>query len=336
MTWFGNAIRQGRLTGSLLFVGPGGVGKQTTALLLAQTLLCESTQQADQGGLPDPCGACPGCIQVVAGTHPDLVVLSKPADKSMIPLDKLIGPPDARMQEGFCREVRLKPSRGKRKVAILNDADFLNEEGANCLLKTLEEPPPGSLIILIGTSEQRQLPTIRSRCRIIRFQPPAGQDAVRFLRTTHGVTASDEEVDRAVQLAAGDLQVALRMLQDEDNQWRQGFIDLLNKMPLDPVAVTRSLTARVDAAGKEASKRRDALRDTFSIAIQTYRQTLRQKAADASVANDQTTGEVIRRMDRCVRAIREVDRSANQSTLIECFASDLADAVTADRGAIGS
>ena len=76
-------------------------------------------------------------MQVVAQTHPDLVRICKPNDKSFIPLELLIGPPDARMQEGFCRDVRLKPLLGNRKVAILEDADFLNEEGSNCLLKTL-------------------------------------------------------------------------------------------------------------------------------------------------------------------------------------------------------
>ncbi len=69
------------------------------------------------------------------------------------------------MREGLCHDIALKPFMGGRKVAIIDDADDLNEEGANCLLKTLEEPPPHSVLILIGTSAERQLPTIRSRAR---------------------------------------------------------------------------------------------------------------------------------------------------------------------------
>ena len=73
------------------------------------------------------------------------------------------------MREGLCHDISLKPYSGRRKVAVIDDADYLNQEGANALLKTLEEPPPKSLLILIGTSEQRQLPTIRSRCRRLRW-----------------------------------------------------------------------------------------------------------------------------------------------------------------------
>ena len=75
------------------------------------------------------------------------------------------------MREGLCHDISLKPYMGNRKVAIVDDADYLNAEGANSLLKTLEEPPPRSVLILVGTTPAKQLPTIRSRCRIIRFDP---------------------------------------------------------------------------------------------------------------------------------------------------------------------
>ena len=73
-----------------------------------------------------------------------MVRVEKPADRTFIPVSLLIGEPDVRMREGFCHDVRIKPLMGQRKVAIIDDADFLNEEGANCLLKTLEEPPAGN------------------------------------------------------------------------------------------------------------------------------------------------------------------------------------------------
>ncbi|TWT69535.1 DNA polymerase III subunit [Crateriforma conspicua] len=332
--WFAHAIGAGKLTGSLLFVGPHGVGKRSVAMLLARTLLCETRAPADM----QPCGSCPACQQVVAQTHPDLITIGKPNDRAFIPLDLLIGPPDARMSEGFCRDIRLRPSRGKRKVAILRDADFLNEEGANCLLKTLEEPPPGSLVILIGTSEQRQLPTIRSRCRVIRFSPPSGPDAADLLRRGHGVTeTSDDKIADAVAMSAGDMTVAARLLTDGQDQWQTAFLNLLSQPNLDPVAIAKAITSRVDDAGKEASKRRDALRDVLSMAIQHFRRQLRQTASQATAATVPAGSNLLlSRVDRCVRAIREVDRSANQSTLIECLAGDLAQGRTGDRGAIGS
>ena len=324
--WFANALRRGRLAGSFLFVGSAGIGKATFAKLLAQTLLCERGAREAMS----PCGTCEGCVQVTAETHPDLLLLSKPRDRSSIPLDLLIGRPEARMQEGFCRDIRLRPFRGTRKVAILQDADFLNEEGANCLLKTLEEPPADAIVILIGTSEQRQLPTIRSRCRIIRFASPSGRQAASLLRDVHGLNATDQEIDEAVEMAAGDMHVAARMLQGDAEQFRGAFVSQLESRHPDPIAVSRVITKHVEQAGKDASLRRAAMRDVFSMAIQHYRRQMRRGAAGSGVHP-----VTVARLDRSVRAIREVDRSANQSTLIECYAADIAAGTTGDRGGIG-
>ncbi|MGI9473341.1 MAG: ATP-binding protein [Rubripirellula sp.] len=323
--WFSAAIDRGRLGGSLLFVGAPGTGKRTVANLLARTLLCQKVPAIEMA----PCGVCPACLQVEAGTHPDVVRVSKPADKSNIPLELLIGPKDARMQEGFCRDIRIKPMEGDRKVAILEDADFLAEEGANCLLKTLEEPPAGAIIILIGTVEQRQLPTIRSRCQIIRFGL-SDQDATRLLREVHKIEASDDEIQSAIDVSGGDMHAALRLLADDTDGFRQDFIRELQTDYPSPVVLRRILTSHVDAAGKEASKRRNVMRDAFSMSVQLFRGRLRQEALD-----DRSSPLTLARLDRSIRALREVDRSANQSTLIECFAADIAGGTTGDRGGIG-
>ncbi len=87
-SWFRTAIQQGRLGGSFLLVGSPGIGKRTVANLLARTLLCESSDPQEM----NPCGKCQACVQVEAETHPDVVRVSKPDDKSFIPLELLIGP----------------------------------------------------------------------------------------------------------------------------------------------------------------------------------------------------------------------------------------------------
>lgn len=325
--WFSNAISSSRMGGSFLFVGPAGVGKRSVAALLAQTLLCKTNRPAEMR----PCGECEPCAQVLAQTHPDVIRVRKPADKTLIPLELLIGRPEVRMQEGFCRDVRLKPYYGDRKVAILEDADFLNEEGANCLLKTLEEPPANALILLIGTSEQKQLPTIRSRCQTIRFAPLSVAEGTELLQRDPELNATDGQIAEAIEIAAGDMHVARRLLDDQAREFRDSLVAVLRDAHPDPMKIRKLLTSKVDQAGKEPRAKRSALKDVFSITIQHYRTQMRSEAAEGF--GKQAT---LKRLDRCVRAIREVDRMANSSTLIDCFSADIASATTGDRGGIGS
>src|SRR5262249_9124798 len=125
---FRGSLVRGRLATTFLFVGPPGVGKHAFALKLAQALLCPA-RSADL----NPCDRCPSCVQVAAGTHPDLLHVAKPADKSEIPVALLIGPKERRMEEGLCHDISLKPFMGGLRIAIIDDADCLNEEGANAL-----------------------------------------------------------------------------------------------------------------------------------------------------------------------------------------------------------
>jgi len=323
--WLATAIASQRFSGSFLLVGAPGVGKRTVAKLIAKTLLCEKNPPQQM----QPCGVCEGCVQVEADTHPDVVSVGKPADRSFIPVRLLIGADEARMQEGFCRDVRIKPLRGNRKIAILHDADFLNEEGANCLLKTLEEPPPGTVMLVIGTSEQKQLPTIRSRCRILRIGPLSEDDATRLIREVHQIEAPESQIHAAVEMSGGDVHAAIRLLTSESDQLRMALMQQFESGSPDPVALSRIITTHMNDAGKDAPVRRGALRDAFSISLQFYRQQLRGQAAASHL--DQAT---MARLDRSVRALQEVDRNANQATLIECFATDIAAATTGDRGGI--
>ena len=163
---FRRTLASGRLASTYLFVGPPGVGKRRFAIELAHSLLCT---ESDEAAL-EPCGKCESCRMFAAGNHPDLELIGLPPDKATLPIDLFIGDREHRNQEGLCHRIGLRPFFGRRKVAIIDDADHFGIASANCLLKTLEEPPPSAMLILIGTSPSRQLPTIRSRSQVVRFR----------------------------------------------------------------------------------------------------------------------------------------------------------------------
>ncbi len=229
---FRHAIVRGRLASTFLLVGPRGIGKHTLALRLAQAFLCRERPIETL----DPCGVCDGCLQVVAQTHPDLLLVAKPADKSFIPLALLIGDDQHRMRAGLCHDIALRAFSGGRKVAIIDDADDLNEEGANALLKTLEEPPPGSLLFLVGTTADKQLPTIRSRSQIVRFRglDPA---AIAKLLLEQGVVDNETEAGRLAALAEGSLSRAVELADEELWAFRDQFLTQLVRVDETSVAL---------------------------------------------------------------------------------------------------
>ncbi len=266
---FRTALGKGRLASSFLFTGPLGIGKRHFANYLAQAVFCDQNPPEQL----DPCGVCPACQQVKALTHPDLHVIEKPADKRDIPVETLIGDREHRMREGLCHEIAMKPMLGQRKVAIIDDADHLNEEGANCLLKTLEEPAPGSLLILISTSPLRQLPTIRSRCQLIRFAPLTTLQVVDVLQTLE-LTCSPEEIQRAASCASGSVQAALDWLDEDLHEFRETLFRQLEANDVTRDDFAKTLSKFVESAGTEASVRRRRLDRVLELAIEFYQSVM--------------------------------------------------------------
>jgi len=335
---FRASLARNRLASTFLFVGPRGIGKRTFALKLAQTLLCQERPVEQL----DPCGTCASCQQVVARTHPDLHLVAKPVDKSVIPVELFIGSKEKRMQEGLCHDMALKPFMGGRRVAIIDDADHFNEEGANCLLKTLEEPPPRSVMILVGTSAERQMPTIRSRAQIVRFRPLA-REIVADLLVAQGVVTDRTEASRLADYSEGSFAQAVEISDPRLWAFRAELMKRLAEPQPDTVGLAKILGPFIDEAGKEAPARRGRARQVIRFAIEFYRHVVRglcgAPAADdpdlrAAVAAAISAGRLDEHaaaasVDRCLEAIAHVDRNANQATLLECWLDDLARIVPA-------
>lgn len=261
----GSIVRQ-RLAHTYLFVGPDGIGKRKFALKVAQCLLCQRHTAEEF----EACGTCPGCKQVLAGTHPDLFVVGCPEGKREIPIETFLGPPEKRGKSGLCYDLSHTPMAGGRKVALICDAERLNDESANALLKTLEEPPPYSLIVLVATHIDSILPTIRSRCQVIRFNPLSTANVVELLLRT-GLTTDPEAAAIAAAGSEGSLTQAAMLLDEELRAQRNRLFDLLAAPNFNSLAVTGFVMDGVEAAGTDTSSQREQAGWYFRFCVEFFK-----------------------------------------------------------------
>jgi len=185
--------KAGRLAHALMLAGPRGVGKQQFALRLSAWLLCEAKQD-------EPCGKCRGCVQFVAGSHPNFFVLEPEEEKRDISIDQV---------REVCEKLSLTAHYGGTKVALIKPADALNANGVNALLKTIEEPSLGTHMLLLTDRPGLLAPTLRSRCQKLRFAVPPAQQALEWLRGQGHANAA-----AALQAANGAPLRALELLKE--------------------------------------------------------------------------------------------------------------------------
>jgi DNA polymerase-3 subunit delta' len=321
---FAAVVRRGRLAHAYLFVGPEGVGKKLFAVALAKALLCEAPGAAERIA---GCDRCPACLQVEAGTHPDYQLTGLPADKHEFPV--------ALMQE-LTRNLARKPARGRHRVAILDDADHLNEEAANAFLKTLEEPPPRSLLILLGTSADRQLPTILSRCQVIRFAPlPVEVVADELVR--EGIVEQPAEARRLARLSGGSLGEARALADPGLWQFRADFLDRLSQPKPDAVALGELLVRFAEEEGKDSAVKRQRAGLALRFLIEFLRAAVllpqgqepalaepRDLQAARRLAERISPDRLLDVLERCVEADFQIDRRVQLVLVLEALADAIA------------
>jgi DNA polymerase-3 subunit delta' len=196
------AIDRGTLPPCLIFSGPAGVGKRSVALAVAQAINCANVQRSS--GVPgatsalaiDACGTCGPCSRIARGIHPDVQTIA-PGDSGTIKIDEV---------REVLRQVGFRPFEARRRVVIVDDAEALGREAQNALLKTLEEPPPGSMIVLVTAQPGLLLDMVRSRCPTVRFGPLDVADLSRWLMTHEGL--GEAQARSVAAMSSGSLAAA--------------------------------------------------------------------------------------------------------------------------------
>ena len=278
------ALERGRIPPALLLAGPDGVGKKTVALALAQAILCERAPVAE------PCGGCRSCRRVAAGLqpaklealrseadchpdedlwrnfrlHPDLVLAEgwrltktgRPRAEPEIRVDQV---------RDLIGEIAGTPFEASRRVFVIDDAHTMNDSAQNALLKSLEEPPPRSHIVLVSSAPQALRQTIRSRCQLLRFGPLPRGTIEAVLLERGGLSAGEAEL--RASLAGGSVGAALAFESEQYQGIREAVLALLERLD------------GLDALGRMEAAEQLAQAEDATLLLTILRSLLRDVAA---------------------------------------------------------
>lgn len=255
-SYFKKAVEEKQLSHSYIFEGSYGVGKNTFAVELAKYILCEQ-KEGDK-----PCNACKSCSMVDAGTHPDIIFIEK--DTKVTKVENI--------RENIVREMEIKPYQSDHKIIIVKSADSINIQGQNAMLKTIEEPPAYGIIILVCENIASLLPTIKSRCIVVRFNPINKQQMAQYLQI-RGITGIKQEVYE--KLSNGSIGVMNDILEDETYlEIRKQSIEYLERL-------SRAQVMEIYDLVKEITDQKEEIERILEFWLLWYRDIAVVKAANS-------------------------------------------------------
>jgi len=294
-TLLDRVFSSGRQAHAYLFRGPDGVGKKRAAVLTAARLNC--AEPNEQGA----CGACASCKKMRSGNHPDFVVISP--ENGTIKIERT---------RELCRSLSYPPYESNLRVVLIEDVHTMTVEAANCLLKTLEEPPEKNLLILTAESSRELLPTIVSRCQTIAFYPLTPRQCARVISAKRPGMGDDEALLLA-ELAGGSPGTALILKHEELLDLYQSLIEVIE-------AGTEAGDDRVTSVLQAAAALATA-KENLGLILGLLRVWVRnQMLADA--AGDEI--DTLRgRLAALQKAERQLDRNCNRALVCEVLLFNL-------------
>ena len=306
------ALAQNRVGHAYLFSGLDAAGKKTLALEFAKVVNCE---KADE--IHDSCGECPACLKINRHNHPDIFFIE--AEGQFIRINAI---------RDIQEQMTFKPMEGRRRVFVIDNADKMNDQAANALLKTLEEPSPANILILVTAKPYTLLSTIISRCRHMRFNPLSIDTVAKFL-----IERMNMEKKKALLLAGlsgGSIGQALELNKDDVIAYRTETLKLLaNTKKSEPL----SLLAFTSFFGQD----KRGIKQGFNILKTCFRDALVYKETNndqmlinqdnssfiASLALRLSGEQILRNIALVEKAAETIEQNVNKSLTLETMAFKL-------------
>jgi len=291
------SLGSGRIAHAYLFRGPGGVGKKLFAAAMAKALNCRTF------GPASACDQCVSCKKYLSGNHPDYLVESP--EKEVIKIERI---------RELTKSLSYPPYESERRVIVLENVHTMRAEAANSLLKTLEEPPAGNVLILTAETSKNVLPTIRSRCQVIPFFPLSVTETSRILEDVHGF--AEEKARLLARLSEGSPGKALLFDKTDMITTWKGVVSVLS----DP----KYLEDRNCPTVLKSAQQMADLKENLAPLLGLLRIWLRDMLGDTGVAEDSGNEppycdrfRVFERLAAVDRAEQELSRNCNRALVCE-------------------